>query len=120
MLVVKLMAQGEIPGASDLDFNLLSVARNLAAYLVRMVFPIHSSTLVSEAGAVVKFIYEFATAIPRRHPALHHVVLAVRFRVRQPGDPVLHCVDVYRGGAVLLLSLPEGLARHPLSLPGVR
>jgi hypothetical protein len=28
-----------------------------------MVFPIHSSTLVSEAGPVVKFIYEFATGI---------------------------------------------------------
>jgi hypothetical protein len=28
-----------------------------------MVFPIHDSTLVSQAGPVVRFIYEFATAI---------------------------------------------------------
>jgi hypothetical protein len=63
VLGVKLIAQGAVPGASDLDLNPLSVMRNLAAYLVRMVFPIHSSTLVSEAGAVVKFIYEFATEI---------------------------------------------------------
>jgi hypothetical protein len=62
VLIVKLIVQGEIPGADDIDFNLLSLARNFAAYLVRMVFPIHSSTLVSEAGPVVKFIYEFATA----------------------------------------------------------
>jgi len=62
VMVVKLIVQREIPGADDLDFSLLSLARNLAAYLVRMVFPIHSSTLVSEAGPVVKFIYEFATA----------------------------------------------------------
>ena len=63
VLAVKLVAQGAIPGASDLDFSVLSIARNLAAYLVRMVFPIHSSTLVSEAGSLVRFIYEFATAI---------------------------------------------------------
>ena len=36
--------------------------RNYAAYLVRMVFPIHSSTLVTDAGGLVRFIYEFATA----------------------------------------------------------
>jgi len=63
VLAVKLVAQGEIPGSNDLDFSLLSVTRNFAAYLVRMVFPIHSSTLVSEAGTLVKGIYEFATAI---------------------------------------------------------
>src|SRR4030095_8414340 len=63
VLLVKLIVQGEIPGADDIDLSLLSLARNFAAYLVRMVFPIHSSTLVSEAGPVVKSIYEFATAI---------------------------------------------------------
>jgi hypothetical protein len=60
---IKLVVQGEIPGQSDLEFNLLSLVRNYAAYLVRMVFPIHSSTLVAEAGPVVRFIYEFATGI---------------------------------------------------------
>jgi hypothetical protein len=38
VLGVKLIAQGEIPGASDLDLSPLSVLRNFAAYLVRMVF----------------------------------------------------------------------------------
>ena len=61
--VIKLIVQGEIPGASDLEFKLPSLVRNYAAYLVRMVFPIHSSTLVVEAGPVVRFIYEFATGI---------------------------------------------------------
>lgn len=32
VLVIKLAVQGEIPGASDIDFNLLSFARNYAAY----------------------------------------------------------------------------------------
>jgi hypothetical protein len=63
VLAVKLLVQGEIPGASDIDFSVVSLARNYAAYLVRMVFPIHDSTLVSQAGPVVKFIYEFATGI---------------------------------------------------------
>jgi hypothetical protein len=63
VLAVKLAAQGAIPGASDIDFSVPSVARNFPSYLVRMVFPIHSSSLVSDAGPVVKFIYEFATAI---------------------------------------------------------
>jgi len=63
VLVVKLVVQGAIPGASELDFSPLSLARNFAAYLVRMVFPSRSSTLVSDAGPAVKFIYEFATAI---------------------------------------------------------
>src|SRR5262245_44360989 len=63
MLFVKLLMQGAVPGAHDLDVSPVSVLRNYAAYLVRMVFPIHSSTLVTDAGGVVKFIYEFATAI---------------------------------------------------------
>ncbi len=63
MLFVKLLMQGAVPGAHDLDVSPVSVFRNYAAYLVRMVFPIHSSTLVTDAGAVVRFIYEFATAI---------------------------------------------------------
>jgi len=62
-LIVKLAAQRAVPGSADLDIVSTSVPRNLAAYLVRMVFPIHSSTLVMDAGPVVRFIYEFATAI---------------------------------------------------------
>jgi len=63
MLFFKLLVQGAVPGAHDLDMSPWSVLKNYAAYLVRMVFPIHSSTLVSESGGVVRFIYEFATAI---------------------------------------------------------
>ncbi|HEU4364905.1 MAG TPA: glycosyltransferase family 39 protein, partial [Candidatus Krumholzibacteria bacterium] len=63
VLVVKLVIQGGIPGASDLEVTSWSLPRNFAGYLVRMVFPIHSSTLVTHAGPVVRFIYEFATAI---------------------------------------------------------
>jgi hypothetical protein len=63
VLAVKLAVQREIPGANDLAIFGSSLPRNYASYLVRMVFPIHSSTLVADAGAVVRFIYDFATAI---------------------------------------------------------
>jgi hypothetical protein len=42
---------------------ILYAAKNILSYLVRMVFPIHTSHLVTQAGPVVRFIYEFATAI---------------------------------------------------------
>lgn len=38
-------------------------ARNIINYLIRMVFPIHTSHLVTEAGAAVRFVYRFATEI---------------------------------------------------------
>ncbi len=38
-------------------------AKNIINYLVRMIFPVHTSHLVTEAGPVVRFIYGFATAI---------------------------------------------------------
>ncbi|HEX5131977.1 MAG TPA: glycosyltransferase family 39 protein [Candidatus Krumholzibacteria bacterium] len=63
VLVVKVAAQREIPGAKDLEVTAWSLPRNVASYLVRMVFPIHSSVLVQNAGGPVRFIYEFATAI---------------------------------------------------------
>jgi hypothetical protein len=37
--------------------------KNVINYLVRMIFPIHTSHLVSEAGQAVRFIYRFATQI---------------------------------------------------------
>ena len=37
--------------------------KNVFNYLVRMVFPIHSSNLVTQAGPVVRFVYRFATEI---------------------------------------------------------
>ena len=63
VLIVKLAIQREIPGARDLEITGWSLPRNFAGYLVRMVFPIHSSALVTHAGPVVRFVYEFATAI---------------------------------------------------------
>jgi len=63
VLAVKLSLQRAIPGSADLEIVSWSAPRNLASYLVRMVFPIHSSTLVTGAGPAVRFIYEFATAI---------------------------------------------------------
>jgi len=63
VLAMKLIAQGAIPGASQIDLSVASLSRNVASHLVRMIFPIHASTLVTDAGPVVRFIYEFATAI---------------------------------------------------------
>lgn len=40
-----------------------SAGKNIINYLVRMIFPVHTSHLVAEAGPVVRFIYGFATAI---------------------------------------------------------
>ncbi len=37
--------------------------KNVFSYLVRMVFPIHSSHLVAESGPAVRFVYRFATEI---------------------------------------------------------
>lgn len=62
VLVVKIFAQGSVPGSGDLAIFSWSVFKNFPAYLVRMVFPIHASTLVTDAGWAVRFIYEFATA----------------------------------------------------------
>ena len=48
------------PGA----FSFLMLAgKNILNYLVRMIFPIHTSHLVRESGPFVIFIYKFATAI---------------------------------------------------------
>ncbi len=45
-------------------FNFIYCAiKNEIHYLVRMIFPIHTSHLVTEAGGAVRFIYRFATQI---------------------------------------------------------
>jgi len=41
----------------------LFAAKNAIGYIVRMVFPIHTSNLVAEAGPAVRFVYGFATEI---------------------------------------------------------
>jgi len=43
--------------------TVLYAAKNVLSYLVRMIFPIHTSHLVAEAGPAVRFVYGFATAI---------------------------------------------------------
>jgi len=42
---------------------ILYTVKNIISYLVRMIFPIHTSYLVTQAGPVVRFIYRFATEI---------------------------------------------------------
>jgi hypothetical protein len=41
----------------------LYAAKNILSYLVRMIFPIHSSHLVTQAGPVVRLVYGLATEI---------------------------------------------------------
>jgi hypothetical protein len=41
----------------------LFAVKNVISYLVRMIFPIHASHLVAEAGPAVRFVYGFATEI---------------------------------------------------------
>ena len=63
VLIVKHLLLSEIPARSDLNVFSFSFIRNYAAYLVRMVFPIQTSHLVTDAGPVVWFIYNLATEI---------------------------------------------------------
>ncbi len=48
------------PGATKFIFY---TGKNVINYLVRMIFPIHTSSLVAESGTVVRFVYSFATTI---------------------------------------------------------
>ncbi|MDD3642868.1 MAG: hypothetical protein PHQ19_05345 [Candidatus Krumholzibacteria bacterium] len=50
----------EYPGAAKFIYY---AAKNVFNYLVRMIFPIHTSHLVSEANTAVRFVYRFATEI---------------------------------------------------------
>ncbi len=50
----------EDPGIPRFIFYAL---KNMINYPVRMIFPVHTSYLVSEAGPAVRFIYRFATEI---------------------------------------------------------
>jgi len=56
-LGVNLAAQQDLVGSAFAFF------KNYASYLVRMVFPIHTSTLVTHAGPIVLSIYKLADAI---------------------------------------------------------
>lgn len=63
VLVVKISFQGTIPGTGDLVVFGWSPLRNLGSYLVRMVFPIHYSSIVEHSGPIVRFIYRLAEQI---------------------------------------------------------
>jgi hypothetical protein len=62
VLAAKLAVLRSIPGAADFVVS-WSVPRNVAAYLVRMVFPIQYSALVRDSGSAVRFVYQLATEI---------------------------------------------------------
>jgi len=62
-LVAKLTFLPDVSGRQDFFIFNPQVIRNFGSYLVRMVFPIHSSSLVRDSGAVVRFVYKLATEI---------------------------------------------------------
>jgi hypothetical protein len=62
-LVAKLVFLPDVSGQKDFVIFSPQVFRNFGSYLVRMVFPIHSSNLVSDSGPLVRFVYKLATEI---------------------------------------------------------
>lgn len=63
VLVIKLWLLGGLAGQSDLGVPPMLFVKNYAKYLVRLVFPIHTSGLVRDSGPVVRFVYQMATEI---------------------------------------------------------
>lgn len=63
VLVAKHSYFMDIPGRYDMIFISPRFFRNFGSYLVRMVFPIHGSRLVTHAGPFVQFFYDLATEI---------------------------------------------------------
>ncbi|UCH85406.1 MAG: hypothetical protein JSW50_06885 [Candidatus Latescibacterota bacterium] len=53
----------DIGARDDMLTDVPRIIRHYASYLVRMVFPIHTSALVTDSGPVVRAIYKFATQI---------------------------------------------------------
>jgi hypothetical protein len=62
-LVAKLALLPDTSAREDLVIFGPQVVRNFASYLVRMVFPIHGSSLVTDSGPAVQFVYKLATEI---------------------------------------------------------
>jgi hypothetical protein len=62
-LVAKLSFLPDVSGREDFFIFNPQVIRNFGSYLVRMVFPIHGSSLVTDSGPVVRFVYKLATEI---------------------------------------------------------
>jgi hypothetical protein len=61
-IIVKFAVLHDVTATQNLSFG-RSFFRNFGSYLVRMVFPIHGSSLVTDSGSVVRFIYQAATEI---------------------------------------------------------
>jgi hypothetical protein len=62
-LVMKQLFLHDIGAREDMLTDVPRILRNFASYLVRMVFPIHTSALLTDSGPVVKLIYKVATQI---------------------------------------------------------
>jgi hypothetical protein len=62
-LVAKLVLLPDTAAWENFVFSVPEVLRSFANYLVRMIFPIHASKEVSDAGTVVRFVYQLATEI---------------------------------------------------------
>jgi hypothetical protein len=63
VLVLKLSLLWETLVGNEFGVSGWAFIKNYGRYLVRMVFPIHSSGLVRGAGPVVRFVYQAATEI---------------------------------------------------------
>jgi hypothetical protein len=63
VLVAKFLVIGTVPHLGEFGVSAQDFLRHYASYLVRLVFPIHESDLVSDSGALVRFAYRAATEI---------------------------------------------------------
>jgi hypothetical protein len=62
-LIAKFSLLPDMTATQNLDLIGFTFFRNLGSYLVRMVFPIHVSSLVTDSGPLVRFAYKAATEI---------------------------------------------------------
>lgn len=62
-LAAKLVFLPDTTAFENFVFSVPQVFRNFANYLVRMIFPIHASREVADAGGAVRFVYHLATEI---------------------------------------------------------
>jgi len=63
VLVIKYSLIRTTPGIGDFGVSGYAFMKNYASYLVRMVFPIHTSSLVRDSGPVVHTVYKIAGQI---------------------------------------------------------
>lgn len=63
VLVAKYAMIRTMPGINEFGVSPYIFIKNYASYLVRMVFPIHTSSLVTDSGLLVKIVYRIAGEI---------------------------------------------------------